>query len=93
MNVETTRRYVSGYQNIAITDDFGNYLYLGDVVEIHVMPFDYKDYCELCFDEENCSFYLKGLYRKYNLSHSDEHQDMGARINVLKTFKKDESFK
>lgn len=93
MSEEMMRRYVAGYRNIAITDDYGVYMYLGDIVEIHVMPCDYTVIGTLRFSEEECVYYVECDYGKVSLSHYDEDFDMGATICVRKTFRKKEAYK
>lgn len=87
MSTNITRRYVSSYNNITITDDFGSYMHVGDTVEIHVMPFDYKVRGKLIFNEEECAYFVDCKYGKHTLSHRDEYRDMGATILITKTFK------
>lgn len=88
MSRENNRRYVAGYSYITISDDYGKYMKIGDIVEIHVMPFDYKVRGELMFSEERCAFYIDSKYGKYELSHHEDCRDMGATIKVSKTFRR-----
>lgn len=88
MNKENARRTVIGFQDVGILDDFGSYMEVGDTVEIHVMPFDYKVRGELLFCEEECRFFIKFDYGTHSLSHHDEYHDMGSTIQVTKTFKR-----
>lgn len=81
-------RIVTFLRDIYITDDYGNPMSVGDIVQVHVMPFDYFTEGKLGFDEESCAFYVEGKYGKHTLSHHEEYRDMGATIPVVKTFKR-----
>lgn len=80
-------RTVIGYENVGIRDDFGFYMEVGDIVEIHVMPFDYKVRGRLIFCEKRCAFYVKCDVGEYSLAHYENYCDMGANIEVTQTFR------
>lgn len=81
------QRNVENYAIVNISDDFGNFMTIGDQVEIHVMPYDYKVIGVLIFDIEKCSFVILTDISVHDLSHSTVDNDMQSTIKITKSFR------
>lgn len=84
---ENPRRLIKGLDKIFIPDNFGNFMHLGDLVQVHVMPFDYVNQGRLEFDYNECKFFVNTYFGKHSLALQESYNDMQATIKITKTFK------